>query len=104
MHYLNLHFLVPFQPKCRCRFSIVRPVEGHTRLEVEEEGLAVLRSISGPVVPVIVIGPYRSGKSFLLNQLLGVGCGMILFWLGLHPKALPADVMVQQSNAMQGLG
>ena len=34
----------------------------------------MLRSIPGPVIPVVVIGPYRSGKSFLLNQLLGVGC------------------------------
>ncbi|KAK9810969.1 hypothetical protein WJX73_001870 [Symbiochloris irregularis] len=55
-------------------FSVIAPVEGHTRLSVSEEGLDVLRKISGPVVPVIVIGPYRSGKSFLLNQLLGVGC------------------------------
>lgn len=28
-----------------------------------------------PVAPIVVIGPYRSGKSFLLNQLLGVPCG-----------------------------
>ncbi|MEW5300408.1 MAG: hypothetical protein WDW36_003340 [Sanguina aurantia] len=34
----------------------------------------LLRSITGPVAPLVVIGPYRSGKSFLLNQLLGVPC------------------------------
>ena len=33
-----------------------------------------LRALRGPVAPVVVIGPYRSGKSFLLNQLLGVPC------------------------------
>jgi hypothetical protein len=49
-------------------------VESHTKLSVSQEGLEALRSIPGPVVPVVVIGPYRSGKSFLLNQLLGVGC------------------------------
>ena len=51
------------------------PVEGHTKLAVDQSGLRVLRTLKGPVVPAVVIGPYRSGKSFLLNQLLGVGCG-----------------------------
>ena len=53
----------------------MNPVLGHTKLEVDERGLAALRRIKGPIAPVIVIGPYRSGKSFLLNQLLGVPCG-----------------------------
>ena len=65
------------QASCWCRISIVEPVESHTKLSVNQEGLAVLRSISGPVIPVVVIGPYRSGKSFLLNQLLGVGCSKL---------------------------
>lgn len=54
---------------------MVLPVEGHTKLAIQQEGLEALRHIKGPVVPLVVIGPYRSGKSFLLNQLLGVGCG-----------------------------
>lgn len=54
--------------------ALVRPAEKHTRLEVAREGLEALRSIRKPVAPVVVIGPYRSGKSFLLNELLGVGC------------------------------
>ena len=53
------------------------PVDSHTKLQIEHEGLDFLRSITGPVSPVVVIGPYRSGKSFLLNQLLGVGCGLL---------------------------
>jgi hypothetical protein len=53
----------------------VNPVEGHTKLQVDARGLAALRRITDPIAPVIVIGPYRSGKSFLLNQLLGVPCG-----------------------------
>lgn len=57
-----------------CRFALVEPVESHTKLSVSEEGLEAIRNIPGPVIPVVVIGPYRSGKSFLLNQLLGVGC------------------------------
>ncbi|KDD71790.1 hypothetical protein H632_c4391p0, partial [Helicosporidium sp. ATCC 50920] len=54
---------------------IVGPVTDHTKLEVDPEGLSILRSIQGEVAPVVVIGPYRSGKSFLLNQLMNVTCG-----------------------------
>ena len=45
-----------------------------TKLTLRQEGLDALRALRGPVAPVVVIGPYRSGKSFLLNQLLGVPC------------------------------
>ena len=45
-----------------------------TKLTLQKEGLDALRAVRGPVAPVVVIGPYRSGKSFLLNQLLGVPC------------------------------
>lgn len=54
--------------------ALVLPVESMSQLEVRKEGLALLNSIRGPVSPVVVIGPYRSGKSFTLNQLLGVPC------------------------------
>ena len=50
-------------------------VPGHSQLRTVEAGLDLLRSARGPIAPVVVIGPYRSGKSFLLNQLLGVSCG-----------------------------
>ena len=53
----------------------MEPVESRAKLKVNEEGLLALRSLEGPLAPVIVIGPYRSGKSFLLNQLLNVSCG-----------------------------
>ncbi len=52
----------------------MKPVADHTKLELSNDGLNVLRSIKGKVAPIVVIGPYRSGKSFTLNQLLGVGC------------------------------
>ena len=76
-----------------CRFSLILPVEGHTKLAVDPSGLAVLRKLKGPVVPVVVIGPYRSGKSFLLNQLLGVGCGALLLPL-LSVVAAAAEAQV----------
>ena len=57
-------------------FPIVLPSEAErTKLTLQREGLDVLRGIKGPIAPVVVIGPYRSGKSFLLNQMLGVSCG-----------------------------
>jgi hypothetical protein len=57
-----------------CRYALVNPVAGTSHLKVADEGIALLNSIDGPVSPIVVIGPYRSGKSFLLNQLLGVPC------------------------------
>jgi hypothetical protein len=54
--------------------ALVHPQAGHTRLDLDPAGLAFLESLEGPIAPVVVIGPYRSGKSFLLNSLLGVSC------------------------------
>ncbi len=67
---------LPPAPHPRPRsYLLVEQVPGHSQLRLADEGLALLRSIAKPIAPVVVIGPYRSGKSFLLNQLLGVGCG-----------------------------
>jgi len=56
---------------------VVTPIEDHTKLSVDPKGLDVLRRITGLVVPVVIIGPYRSGKSYTLNQLISVGCGAL---------------------------
>ena len=56
----------------------MEPVPDSTKLRVSQEGLEVLRGVTGLVAPVVVIGPYRSGKSFLVNQMLGVPCGTLL--------------------------
>ncbi|GLI66294.1 hypothetical protein VaNZ11_010056, partial [Volvox africanus] len=53
---------------------LVLPLESRSQLSVQREGLDLLNSIPGPVSPVVIIGPYRSGKSFTLNQLLGLPC------------------------------
>ena len=56
---------------------LIKPVPGTTTLAVDDAGLTFLRSLPAgvSVAPVVVIGPYRSGKSFLLNNaLLRVGC------------------------------
>ena len=64
------------KPKQFFSIPLIRSVDGATTLELAPEGVAFLRSLPKelPVAPVVVMGPYRSGKSFLLNQLLGVGC------------------------------
>ncbi|XP_014753136.1 guanylate-binding protein 4 isoform X3 [Brachypodium distachyon] len=55
-------------------FPIVEPDYGHTKLRLSEQGLEAIRRIENPIAVVAVIGPYRSGKSFLLNQLLSLSC------------------------------
>ncbi|XP_019188541.1 PREDICTED: guanylate-binding protein 7 isoform X2 [Ipomoea nil] len=55
-------------------FPIVEPDPGHTKLRLSKEGLEAIEKITTPIAAVAVIGPYRSGKSFLLNQLLSLSC------------------------------
>lgn len=49
-------------------------VSGGHGLELQNGTLTWLRGITGPVAVVTAIGQYRSGKSFLLNQLMQVPC------------------------------
>lgn len=65
------------RPPPLCSYLLVEQVPGHSQLRIAEEGLQLLSGIEGAIAPVVVIGPYRSGKSFLLNQLIGVGCGAL---------------------------
>ncbi|KAG8389279.1 hypothetical protein BUALT_Bualt02G0212400 [Buddleja alternifolia] len=58
----------------RQAFPIIEPDPGHTKLRLSREGLETIERITTPVAAVAVIGPYRSGKSFLLNQLLSLSC------------------------------
>lgn len=55
-------------------FPIVEPDPGHTKLRLARDGLEAIERITTPIAAVAVIGPYRSGKSFLLNQLLSLSC------------------------------
>ncbi|KAL2238814.1 UNVERIFIED_CONTAM: Guanylate-binding protein 4 [Sesamum indicum] len=58
----------------RQAFPIIEPDPGHTKLRLSREGLEAIERITTPIAAVAVIGPYRSGKSFLLNQLLSLSC------------------------------
>ena len=55
-------------------FPLLVPDDVHQKLVISPEGLEVISRVRTAVSPVVVIGPYRSGKSFLLNQMLGLKC------------------------------
>jgi hypothetical protein len=54
--------------------QLLKPSAKHVKLQVVTEGLDYLNAITDPVVPVFVLGKYRTGKSFLLNQLANLSC------------------------------
>eukprot|EP00920_Eleutheroschizon_duboscqi_P038903 GHVT01093573.1.p1 GENE.GHVT01093573.1~~GHVT01093573.1.p1 ORF type:complete len:1180 (+),score=100.71 GHVT01093573.1:402-3941(+) len=51
--------------------QLIEPTQGHSGLRVNEEGLRLLEKIPGPISVLTAVGVIHSGKSFLLNQLLG---------------------------------
>lgn len=72
--WLVLVLLVLAAGRCRgdsCSeiFQIIRPDEAHASLELVEDGLACLEALDSPVSVVGVVGPFGSGKSFLLSAL-----------------------------------
>jgi len=52
-------------------FQIVRPNGNHSSMVVVPEGLELLQQHGQSIALISVVGPYHSGKSFLLNSLLG---------------------------------
>ena len=48
--------------------------QNKNKLLLQPEGLKRLSDVQGPVTVVSAIGQYRSGKSFLLNQLMELPC------------------------------
>ncbi|XP_041940228.1 guanylate-binding protein 1-like isoform X3 [Alosa sapidissima] len=50
--------------------------DGHMR--VQQEALQILEQIQQPVVVVVVVGLYRTGKSYLMNRLAGKHTGFAL--------------------------
>mmetsp|Transcript_102753 Transcript_102753/g.295871 ORF Transcript_102753/g.295871 Transcript_102753/m.295871 type:complete len:837 (-) Transcript_102753:87-2597(-) len=52
-------------------FQVVRPTQDHTSMLPVVEGLQQLAQHEARIALVSVVGPYHSGKSFLLNALAG---------------------------------
>lgn len=50
--------------------QIVYPDSSHTQLLIREESLRELVKIEDEIAVVAVVGPFHSGKSYLLNQLM----------------------------------
>ncbi|XP_033642989.1 guanylate-binding protein 5-like [Asterias rubens] len=51
--------------------QLVRPDPSHKKIQLVEESVKTLLRLTNPVAVVAVVGKYHSGKSFLLNQLMG---------------------------------
>ena len=64
--------------------QLVRPAPNHRDLELVESSLSLLRKLRGPVAMVAVVGKFHSGKSFLMNQLMGKSAGF-----GIGPSVQP---------------
>merc|ERR1719491_220326 len=54
---------------CDSAFKLLVPNQSGG-LALSENGLHCLQTFEGPISVVGVVGPYRSGKSFMLNQLV----------------------------------
>ncbi|XP_054157665.1 guanylate-binding protein 1-like [Oppia nitens] len=64
--------------------QLVRPDVDHKRLVIVEENVKLLHRLVGPVATVAVVGKFHSGKSFLMNQLMGKSNGF-----GVGPDVRP---------------
>ena len=65
--------------------QLVQPdPQSHKRLILVEENVKHLHFIKGAVAVVVVVGKFHSGKSFLLNQLMGKQKGF-----GIGPSVKP---------------
>lgn len=64
-------------------FNLIRPDETHEKFIIDEEAVQFLQNITNPISVVTgeyslflipddpVVGPLHTGKSFLMNQILG---------------------------------
>lgn len=73
-----------FQDTNDVPIQLVKPAPNHRDLELVESNLIQLRKLRGPVAMVAVVGKFHSGKSFLMNQLMGKSTGF-----GIGPSVQP---------------
>lgn len=78
--------------------EFIKTGEDGTSFVLNEAAIELLQNVKKPMVVVSVVGMYRTGKSYLLNRLMGRSDGFplgstvqaktkgIWMWLGDHPK------------------
>lgn len=64
--------------------QIIKPSDDHKKLIIDKENIKAISKIKGPVATVGVVGKFHSGKSFLMNQLMGKTKGF-----GIGPSVRP---------------
>ncbi|XP_064459137.1 guanylate-binding protein 2-like [Ornithodoros turicata] len=64
--------------------QLVRPDLDHRKLVLVRENIKLITHIQGPVATIAVVGKFHSGKSFLMNQLMGKSKGF-----GIGPTVRP---------------
>lgn len=97
--------------------QLLRPDDKHMGLIPQEEGLAYLNSIEGPVLLVAVVGNQRGGKSTLLNLLhsrstVGFGLGHSYeaqttgLWIAArkHPRVPDLTVVLMDTEGLDTPG
>lgn len=86
------------EPQC-----LIENING--RLAVNPKALKLLSAIKQPLVVVAIVGPYRTGKSYLMNKLAGKNKGEWPQQTGLSPcwaTALPAGRTVRPGEDVRG--
>ncbi|XP_065311128.1 uncharacterized protein [Dermacentor albipictus] len=64
--------------------QIIKPSDDHKKLIIDKENIKAISKIRGPVATIGVVGKFHSGKSFLMNQLMGKTKGF-----GIGPSVRP---------------
>lgn len=64
--------------------QIIKPSKDHKMLIIDKENMKAISKITGPVATIGVVGKFHSGKSFLMNQLMGKTKGF-----GIGPSVRP---------------
>lgn len=90
--------------------QLVKPDPHHKHLTIVEENMKYLQQIDAPIVIISVVGPFHSGKSFLMNQLMkkssGFGVGPSVkpttmgIWMWGQPSVMRAPNNNQQINVI----
>ena len=77
--------------------QLVHPDSTHRKLVLVDENVQHLHRIADAVAVVAVVGKYHSGKSFLLNQLMGKSSGF-----GVGPSVRPKTMGIWMWGKVKG--